>query len=422
MHFLSRLGKSKVFNAMFGTYMMNKFKYEPLISIIVPVYNVCDYVGKCVESIVSQSYKNLQIILVDDGSSDGSGEICDSFNKNDKRIVVKHKKNGGLVSARKAGCELAIGEYILYVDGDDYIGKDRILHAVEYLQDEKYDILYLGGFIKKFRSYSVEVNRNFLESVYHNSEIEESFLPLIEDTKKFHTSSISATLVSFCFKAELLKSVQLTIDERISQGEDIICSTMAVLRASSIRTVKECSYYYIQRAESISHFHSSTGLRYLYFQLKSELVNKSRGRKLETFFLYLIYMIIILKDISILMLPNDDFLFPYPKIRKGSKVIVYGAGRMGQSVVQALSYSKDYSVVSFCDKNTTLSLGNIPVTSSAKIKDVDYDFLLIAVLNPDIAFKIKEELAILKVPNQKIALIDQSLLTEERLKLVFETE
>lgn len=94
------------------------------ISVIVPVYNVQDFVGTCVDSVLNQSYKNLEIILVDDGSTDESGKICDSYAEKDPRITVVHKANGGLSSARNAGLDIATGEYIGFVDSDDYIHPD----------------------------------------------------------------------------------------------------------------------------------------------------------------------------------------------------------------------------------------------------------------------------------------------------------
>ena len=94
---------------------------ENLISVIVPIYNVAPYLHECIDSIINQTYKNLEIILVDDGSSDGSEKICDEYAKNDNRIIVIHQQNKGLVCARKAGLKIATGEYIAYVDGDDWI-------------------------------------------------------------------------------------------------------------------------------------------------------------------------------------------------------------------------------------------------------------------------------------------------------------
>ena len=94
---------------------------KPLISVIVPIYMIDRYIGLCIESIINQTYKNLEIILVDDGSTDKCPEICDLYGRKDPRIKVIHKPNGGLVSARKAGLQQSNGIYISYVDGDDWI-------------------------------------------------------------------------------------------------------------------------------------------------------------------------------------------------------------------------------------------------------------------------------------------------------------
>ncbi len=97
---------------------------DKLISIIIPVYNVERYLRECIDSIIAQTYKNLEIILVDDGSSDKSGEICDEYSKKDSRIKVIHKKNGGLSDARNVALDIAKGDYIGFIDSDDYIEKD----------------------------------------------------------------------------------------------------------------------------------------------------------------------------------------------------------------------------------------------------------------------------------------------------------
>lgn len=101
-------------------------KYNDLVSVIVPVYNVKNYLKKCVQSILTQTYSNLEIILVNDGSTDGSGEICDEFAKKDNRVVVVHKINGGLSDARNVGIDIAKGKYFSFIDSDDHISCDMI--------------------------------------------------------------------------------------------------------------------------------------------------------------------------------------------------------------------------------------------------------------------------------------------------------
>ena len=117
---------------------------ETLISVIVPVYNVEAYLARCVDSILSQTHSNLEVILVDDGARDASGAICDDYAAKDPRVKVLHKENGGLSSARNAGLEIATGEYIAFVDSDDWIEPDAYSHLLEVMR--KYDVrLVCGG-------------------------------------------------------------------------------------------------------------------------------------------------------------------------------------------------------------------------------------------------------------------------------------
>ena len=107
---------------------------EKLVSIIVPVYNVDKYLERCVNSIIQQSYRNLEIILVDDGSTDNSGTICDTYKEKDDRIIVIHKENGGLSDARNAGIKIFTGEYVTFIDSDDYVSLDMISYMMLVLE------------------------------------------------------------------------------------------------------------------------------------------------------------------------------------------------------------------------------------------------------------------------------------------------
>lgn len=97
-----------------------------LISVVIPIYNVENYIDKCIETVIKQTYKNIEIILVDDGSTDNSGYKCEEWKKKDNRIVVLHKENGGLSSARNAGIDVAKGKYISFIDSDDYVDYSMI--------------------------------------------------------------------------------------------------------------------------------------------------------------------------------------------------------------------------------------------------------------------------------------------------------
>ena len=113
---------------------------EPLISVIVPIYNVKAYLDRCVESLLGQSYKNLEIFLVDDGSTDGCGKVCDRYAAQDPRITVLHKKNGGLSDARNAALDAAQGEYYAFVDGDDWVSPYYVENLYRALRKADADI------------------------------------------------------------------------------------------------------------------------------------------------------------------------------------------------------------------------------------------------------------------------------------------
>lgn len=130
----------------------------PLISVIIPVYNVEKYISECIESILGQTYKELEIILVDDGSSDNSSQICDEYGEKDERIKVIHKENGGLSDARNTGMSMALGGYLIFVDSDDYMVHD----GIEYLYNlmiENNAQLVIGG-VEKFRDDTKQVIAN----------------------------------------------------------------------------------------------------------------------------------------------------------------------------------------------------------------------------------------------------------------------
>ena len=116
----------------------------PKISIIVPVYNVEKYLRKCVDSILNQTFKDFELILVDDGSIDTSGKICDEYNLKDNRIKVIHKENGGLSSARNAGLDIAQGEYIGFVDSDDWIELDMYEELYKICKENDTDVGIVG--------------------------------------------------------------------------------------------------------------------------------------------------------------------------------------------------------------------------------------------------------------------------------------
>lgn len=148
---------------------------KPLISVILPIYNVAQFLPRCIESVCSQTYDNLEIILVDDGSPDDCGDICDKYAEKDNRIVVVHKQNGGLSDARNKGAEIANGEYITFIDSDDYVGIHYIETLVKAIEDGKasvsicdYNNVYDDMGMEREESIcNIFSNKECIEKIYH---------------------------------------------------------------------------------------------------------------------------------------------------------------------------------------------------------------------------------------------------------------
>lgn len=206
------------------------------ISIIVPVYNVDKYLERCVDSLLKQTYKNLEIILVDDESPDSCPQICDQYKQKDRRIIVIHKKNGGAASARNMGLDVAKGEYIGFVDSDDYVSEEYINNLYQDLSREKADIS-VCSFYNLYKDHK-EIVTNENIGIYDSKEYLELFL---KDWK-------CGLIWNKLFKAKLIQKV------RFSEGhiiDDEFFTYKAVMQCNRIVVGNEPFYYYRMRASGV---------------------------------------------------------------------------------------------------------------------------------------------------------------------------
>ncbi len=192
------------------------------VSVIVPVYNVEKYLNRCVESILAQTEQNIEIILVDDGSTDGSGVLCDAWAEKDGRILVLHKENGGLTSAWKAGVKLASGEYAGFVDSDDWIEPDMYEKMLKEALREDADLVACG-LVFDFEDPKIpkrEEGSNFKKDVYDRRALEGLFPFLINDGR-FFGRTLQPARVTKLFRMDLLRENMDFCDERVAVGEDM---------------------------------------------------------------------------------------------------------------------------------------------------------------------------------------------------------
>lgn len=210
-----------------------------MISVIIPVYNVEMYLSRCVESVLRQTYTNLEIILVDDGSTDHCGEICDSYSRLDGRVRVIHKKNGGLSSARNAGLKVANGEYVGFVDSDDYIAED-MYEILSTAMAEDVDITCCG---RIYISSNGRYDKRYVSKAkkYTKGEALEEMLL---------RRKIGVSACTKLFRRSLFEDVCFP-QGRVS--EDIPTVYCLIKKARNIVHVGKAKYFYFYRADSISN-------------------------------------------------------------------------------------------------------------------------------------------------------------------------
>ncbi len=224
------------------------FRELPEVSVIIPVYRVEDYINQCVDSVLSQTFKNIEIILVDDGSTDTCGAICDDYIKIDERIKVIHKSNGGLSDARNAGLDLASGKYIYFLDSDDWIDEKLLDHVIAYMRT--------GYNLVAFNSYWAETGGNF-EKVTHlasSFEINDNLSRSEFYMGTFLLSKIGWSAWDRMFERSIIEDngIRFADNNKIFL-EDLYFSCCYGAHVKNIISLDERLLYYRQRENSILH-------------------------------------------------------------------------------------------------------------------------------------------------------------------------
>lgn len=218
-------------------------KSNEKVSVIVPIYNVEKYLERCLKSIINQTYKNLEIILVNDGSPDNSLVICEKYKKQDNRIIILNKKNGGLSSARNEGLKIATGDYISFVDSDDYIEKDMYEILVQNLIENNADIS-VGG-VKDITE-NIDGSMKITKDTFQGERIIETLSP-IDAMKKYLLGSWSAW--DKIYKREIHENLYFPEGE-INEDEGIALEVLS--RAKRVVYDNKSFYNYIKRENSIT--------------------------------------------------------------------------------------------------------------------------------------------------------------------------
>lgn len=387
----------------------------PLVSIIVPIFNVEAYISECIESIQKQTYQNIQIILVDDGSVDQSGAICDKYAASDHRIKVIHQQNEGLVRARKRGLGRAEGKYIGFVDGDDYIDSDMYQTLVKEIEVSEADFVHSGYW---------ENNSKKITPAKKVIDIPPGKTSFLEGAIFGQDECITPSIWSKLFKADLIKKSYCKIPDDCVLGEDVLALCICVLESEKIALIDAADYHYRVRKDSLSHKRHINDLKNV-IKLHHNLCDilsfyglAKEAEKITDEFLWshlLEYMSRIADNdfqIARYCFNNADKL-------EGKRIIIYGAGAVGRDYYAQISRYSDCQIVAWADTHPErYHYPHINLYGLEALRSTEFDMLIIAVGEEKLADEIRSQLIGNGVEQSKIFWSPPQILSFEKTEII----
>lgn len=382
------------------------------VSVIIPIYNTAEYLPECLDSVISQTLKEIEIICVDDGSTDDTPQILEEYALRDERIKIIHKENGGLVAARKTGVMAAKGPYVAFVDSDDWIEKEMYEQLYHIAEEYHVDMVTCGFFLEG--NYTTQHMDTIAQGIYEGQDMlwlrDKAIYNLQE-----HSSGLKASLCYKLFKRELIQDAQCKIPDEITMAEDKMCLLTALLECNSVYVYHKSFYHYRIRANSIVHTGSEEYLLkvyavYKYFKelYRNESFTKNMRKQSEIYIIELLF-----KGINTLLgFENQNLLWidPYwlDKIPRDSKIILYGAGELGKKYRKQLESRKDIQYVACIDfSHERLNSSMFAVEPPDLALHCNYDYIIITIKNADKAQSVRKELEDTGIPGDKILWFEQ---------------
>lgn len=381
-----------------------------LVSVIVPVYGIDRYIGLCVESLLRQTYENIEILLVDDGSPDRCPEICDLYASKDSRIRVIHKDNGGLVSARKAGLAQSCGDWVAYVDGDDWIEPEFLERLLSIARESGADMV-CAGFTRDLFQKSAAFFNAVPSGTYADGGLKTLWRSMLSQGE-FYRPGIFTYVWNKLFRRNVVEEPQMNVDERISIGEDAAVTYPALLRCGKVAVMDSTAYHYRQREDSMLKSRSEVSeelrkLRYLYCYLS--IWTENLPHNTETRYHVRKQVVDYMLSLCLIRLgawsAGGERAF-FGADCYGKRVVVYSAGTFGQQLTSRMRESGLCQVVGWIDDDyweyRRCCLNVDPVEC---VRDFEYDYLLIATTDSRIAARAVRRLEKYGVSREKTRMI-----------------
>ncbi|EOS29453.1 hypothetical protein C807_02839 [Lachnospiraceae bacterium 28-4] len=374
------------------------------LSVIIPIYNTEKYLQQSIESVIRQTYKDIEVILVDDGSTDGSGKICDQYAETYDNFKAIHQENGGNVAARCRGVEEAAGEYITFMDSDDWIAEDMYETLMKEAEMEGCDIISQSRYTayEDGRYYLVETST--MLGSYKVKKDYDVFLSKMMYDEEEGRVGVGPTLGHKVIKSEIVADIVKKVDKNIVLGGDAAIFYSSCLRAKSICIIEGAGYFCRVRGMSVSRSYDVVYFDRVYTLYK--YFENFFGDYDECYCLmtqlkkHLWHLLRIQIEQIFEMEFKSVYLFPYQLINKGSKIILYGAGKVGKSYNEQIRKNEYCNIAAWVDSNAYKENENI--ISPLEIAGLEYSRVVIAVKDKKIAEQIVNDLMVLGVAKDKI--------------------
>lgn len=400
---------------------MEKYKdIEHLISVIVPIYNVEKYVKKCIESIINQTYRNIEIILVDDGSIDKSGEICDEYSFRDNRIKVLHQRNRGPAAARKEGVLLATGKYIGYVDGDDWIEPDMYKNLLDYACRYDVDVVE-SGVIDSWNDEEKKRTSYLDEGCYKGIDFIEKVEPRLLYAGTFFEYGITPYMWSKLFLKEKIMKYQLLEGKTNIMHDDVMVSLPCIAASKKLYITHDCYYHYRVRYDSLKRSTRKNEVANLvncysdfFVRFKGSVLSSKNDKQIKFF---LMYLLLYITPYVFDKCNKNTFLVPFGDIRIGDRLVIYGAGAAGIHLERYVRSVKGSKIVCWVDHNYENLQDMLNVVSPSEILAYEYDYVIISIMRGRAVQSAKNELIDLGVSEKKILWIEQKYIDNPELLL-----
>lgn len=380
------------------------------VSVIVPVYNGEVFIERCINSITAQTYADIEIIIVDDGSTDQTYAICTELSRQDGRIQLFTQENAGVVVARKRGVCHAMGEFVLFVDADDWIEPCMIEELIKQIGDS--DMVSSGVYWEKYPSWISVCHDSYNEGIYSSAGESESIIKkMIYDCKENVLHPLTPWMYNKLMRTTLVKKVYEQMDDSVFYAEDAMFVYTYALMSRSVVVTHEPYYHYCYNENSVCrkiHSNILSNINKVYLEMQRIFAENGADenlyRQLQTWITFLVKDALNEKLGFYESGCIPDFLLDARQLGDAQRFVLYGAGRMGEDFANQLK-KLGCEVVLWVDGNYQYwQKKGKKISAPLKIKNCVFDKIIVAVSSEKARIEIKDYLVQMDVKEEKIIL------------------